>query len=62
MLSHQDRNILTPEQIYDYMHDEHTPYSAMSKEDGKKHIIELIERYAHFYHVDKLAEFGGHKE
>jgi hypothetical protein len=37
---------LTPEQIADYIHEEHTPYASMSLDEGKKHLAELIEQYA----------------
>ena len=36
----------TPEQIADYIHEEFTPYASMTLEEGKKHIAELIHRYA----------------
>jgi len=53
----------TPEEIYDYMHEEFTPYASIkNREEAKKHIVDMIKRYAHNYYFDKLAEFGGHLE
>lgn len=46
---------LDPEQIAEYIHEEHTPYSQMSLEDGKKHLAELIQRYADDFASDKIA-------
>jgi hypothetical protein len=40
---------LTPEQIAEYIHEEHTPYASMSLEEGKKHLAELIQRYTLYY-------------
>ena len=37
--------VLTPEEIAEYIHEEFTPYSQMSLEDGKKHLAELIRKY-----------------
>lgn len=50
--------VLTPEQIYDYMHEEHTPYSSMSKEDSKAHICRLIQRYSD----DQLQKYKNYIE
>lgn len=46
---------LNPEEIAEYIHTEHTPYSQMSLEDGKKHLAELIQRYADDFASDKIA-------
>lgn len=43
---------LNPEQIADYIHEEHTPYSEMDLEHSKRHLAELIQRYAN-YEVQK---------
>jgi peptidyl-tRNA hydrolase len=37
---------LTPKQIADYVHQEFTPYASMDLAEAKKHLAELIERYA----------------
>ena len=36
-------HVLNAEEIADYIHEEHTPYSTMSFEEGKKHVAELIQ-------------------
>jgi hypothetical protein len=38
--------MMTPEQIAEYIHEEHTPYASMSIEERKKHLAELIQEYA----------------
>lgn len=36
----------TPEEIYDYMHEEFTPYASLTnREEAKKHIVDMIDRY-----------------
>ena len=41
--------VLTPEQIAEYIHEEFTPYTNMRLEEGKKHLAELIQRYADYF-------------
>lgn len=50
--------VLTPEQIADYIHEEFTPYASMNVEEGKKHLAELIERYAQFKVVTEIEELS----
>jgi len=42
------KNPLNPEEIAEYIHEEFTPYSQMSLEAAKKHLAELIQRYADY--------------
>lgn len=42
-------SVLTPEEIAEYIHTEFTPYASMTIEEGKKHLAELIKRYAQLY-------------
>lgn len=49
--------VLTPEEIAEYIHSEFTPYVSMTPEEGKKHIAELIHRYAEHYRDITLSRF-----
>lgn len=42
----KEQSPMTPEQIYDYMHEEHTPYASMTADEGREHICELMRNYA----------------
>jgi hypothetical protein len=37
-------HVLSAKEIAEYIHEEHTPYSTMSFEEGKEHIAELIQK------------------
>jgi hypothetical protein len=50
---------LNPDEIVEYIHTEHTPYSQMSLEDGKKHLADMIQRYAKWYHSLYRPGVGG---
>jgi len=46
----------TPEEIYDYMHEEFTPYASITNpEEAKQHIVNMIQRYAESYHADMMV-------
>lgn len=37
--------VLNAKEIAEYLHEEHSPYSTMSWEEGKEHIAELIQAF-----------------
>lgn len=47
---------LNPAEIVEYISSEHSPMSQMSIEEGKKHLTELIQRYADWYSMQKSIE------
>jgi len=55
-LDQKAKEFLTPEEIAEYIHSEFTPYASMTPEDGKKHIAELIHRYAIYFREKFLTE------
>ena len=48
---------MTPEEIVEYIHEEHTPYSQMGFEEGKKHLVELINDYVESYMDEKRMTY-----
>ena len=45
---------LNPTEIVEYISAEFTPYCKMSVEEGKKHVADLIQRYADWYKMQNV--------